>query len=241
MEEAIEKSAMRKVYMRLLPFAILSYFLAYIDRINVEFRRADDARRSRYVGHCLRVRPWHLLLGLLHLRGAEQPDHGKGGRAVVDRPHHDHLGPFGRRYRLGYRVDELCRRAVPAGCGRGRVLPGDHTVFHLLVSESPLCPHRFGLFDRTADRGGWQRADLDGASGSGRLARPAWLADYVHCRGGSDTTDRRRHAVSADRQAGTSKVSYGGREDLARCEAGKRAESQGCRADLQPVAGNVRS
>jgi hypothetical protein len=34
---AIEKSAMRKVYMHLLPFAILSYFLAYIDRINVSF------------------------------------------------------------------------------------------------------------------------------------------------------------------------------------------------------------
>ena len=37
MDEAIEKSAMRKVYMRMLPFAILSYFLAYIDRINVSF------------------------------------------------------------------------------------------------------------------------------------------------------------------------------------------------------------
>jgi hypothetical protein len=37
MDEAIEKSTMRKVYMRLLPFAILSYFLAYIDRINVSF------------------------------------------------------------------------------------------------------------------------------------------------------------------------------------------------------------
>ena len=34
MDEALEKSAMRKVYVRLLPFAILSYFLAYIDRIN---------------------------------------------------------------------------------------------------------------------------------------------------------------------------------------------------------------
>jgi MFS transporter, ACS family, tartrate transporter len=37
MDAAIEKTAMRKVYMRLLPFAILSYFLAYIDRINVSF------------------------------------------------------------------------------------------------------------------------------------------------------------------------------------------------------------
>jgi MFS transporter, ACS family, tartrate transporter len=37
MTELIEKSAMRKIYIRLLPFAILSYFLAYIDRINVSF------------------------------------------------------------------------------------------------------------------------------------------------------------------------------------------------------------
>ena len=35
MEAAIEKSAMRKIYMRLLPFAIFTYFLAYIDRVNI--------------------------------------------------------------------------------------------------------------------------------------------------------------------------------------------------------------
>jgi MFS transporter, ACS family, tartrate transporter len=37
MDEATEKSAMRKIYIRLLPFAILSYFLSYVDRINVSF------------------------------------------------------------------------------------------------------------------------------------------------------------------------------------------------------------
>jgi ACS family tartrate transporter-like MFS transporter len=37
MDDAIEKSAMRKIYWRLLPFAVLTYFLAYIDRINVSF------------------------------------------------------------------------------------------------------------------------------------------------------------------------------------------------------------
>jgi len=37
MDDALEKSAMRKIYMRLLPFAIFSYFLAYVDRINVSF------------------------------------------------------------------------------------------------------------------------------------------------------------------------------------------------------------
>jgi MFS transporter, ACS family, tartrate transporter len=35
--DALEKSAMRKIYLRLLPFAVLSYLLAYIDRINVSF------------------------------------------------------------------------------------------------------------------------------------------------------------------------------------------------------------
>ena len=37
MDASVEKSAMRKVYLRLLPFAVLSYVLAYIDRINVSF------------------------------------------------------------------------------------------------------------------------------------------------------------------------------------------------------------
>ena len=49
MTQAIEKSAMAKIYMRLLPFAILSYFLAYVDRINVSFAALtmrDDLQMS---------------------------------------------------------------------------------------------------------------------------------------------------------------------------------------------------
>ena len=37
MVRTLEQSTMRKVYLRLLPFAVLSYILAYIDRINVSF------------------------------------------------------------------------------------------------------------------------------------------------------------------------------------------------------------
>ena len=37
MDDAVERSALRKVYMRLVPFAVLAYFLAYVDRINVSF------------------------------------------------------------------------------------------------------------------------------------------------------------------------------------------------------------
>jgi MFS transporter, ACS family, tartrate transporter len=37
MSSSVEKSALRKVYLRLLPIALLTYFLCYIDRINVGF------------------------------------------------------------------------------------------------------------------------------------------------------------------------------------------------------------
>jgi len=37
MDRTLERSTMRKVYLRLLTFAVLSYVLAYIDRINVSF------------------------------------------------------------------------------------------------------------------------------------------------------------------------------------------------------------
>jgi MFS transporter, ACS family, tartrate transporter len=37
MDTTIEKAAMRKVYLRLLPLTMLMYFLCYIDRINVSF------------------------------------------------------------------------------------------------------------------------------------------------------------------------------------------------------------
>ena len=37
MQDPIGQRTMRKIYVRALPFAILTYFLCYIDRINVGF------------------------------------------------------------------------------------------------------------------------------------------------------------------------------------------------------------
>src|SRR5215813_4148606 len=37
MDATLERSTMRKIYLRLLPFAMICYILAYIDRINVSF------------------------------------------------------------------------------------------------------------------------------------------------------------------------------------------------------------
>src|SRR5579871_2113750 len=37
MDGTLEQRTMRKVYVRLLPFAIITYFFCYLDRINVGF------------------------------------------------------------------------------------------------------------------------------------------------------------------------------------------------------------
>jgi ACS family tartrate transporter-like MFS transporter len=37
MEQTLEQTAMRKVYMRLLPFSVLCMFVCYLDRVNVGF------------------------------------------------------------------------------------------------------------------------------------------------------------------------------------------------------------
>jgi ACS family tartrate transporter-like MFS transporter len=65
MTNAIERSTIRKIYLRLLPLAVVSYLLAYIDRINVSFaglRMHDDLNMpADAFGFALGT----LLLGLL--------------------------------------------------------------------------------------------------------------------------------------------------------------------------------
>ena len=62
MDDAVETSAMRKIYRRLLPLAVLSYLLAYIDRINVSFAgltmRDDLAMSAAAFGFALGTFYW---------------------------------------------------------------------------------------------------------------------------------------------------------------------------------------
>ena len=177
MEAAIEKSAMRKIYMRLLPFAIFTYFLAYIDRINVSFAgltmRGDLDMSATAFGFAAGTFYW----GYFLFEVPSNVDHGKGRRAAVDRAHHDHLGHLRRPDRHGHRRHQLLRRALPAGRRRSRLLPGHRALLHLLVPGPPPCAHRLGLPDRPADRGGRRRADLHRAARPRRRVGPARLAD----------------------------------------------------------------
>src|ERR1041384_4494276 len=62
MVRTLEQATMRKVYLRLLPFAVLSYILAYIDRINVSFAgltmRGDLAMSAGTFGFAVGLFYW---------------------------------------------------------------------------------------------------------------------------------------------------------------------------------------
>ena len=64
-DAAVEKSAMRKIYLRLLPFAILCYILAYIDRINSSRSNTTSAASRTMMIHSIVRCCWLALKSLI--------------------------------------------------------------------------------------------------------------------------------------------------------------------------------
>src|SRR5260370_20636579 len=92
MPAAVERSTMRKVYWRLLPISILTYFLCYLDRINVGFAALTMnkdlgldaaiygmAAGAFFCGYFLPQVPSHLVLGEIAARLWIAPIIGSGG------------------------------------------------------------------------------------------------------------------------------------------------------------------
>ena len=202
MDEAIEKSAMRKIYLRLLPFAILSYILAYIDRINVSFAgltmRGDLKLSATDFGFALGT----FFLGYFIFEVPSNVIMEKVGARIWIARIMITWGMFAGPHGVRLRHDELLHRQVPARRGRGRLLPGHAALFHLLVPAQASCPHRLGIPRRPAGRGRPRRADLDGAAQPRRPVRPQGLADHVHRRGDPDRHGRLPDAARADRPSG---------------------------------------
>ena len=115
---------LRKVAWRLIPFMVLLYFVAFLDRVNIGFAaltmNADLGLTPSMFGFGVR----HLLHRLCAVRGAEQHHHGARRRAAVDRTHHDHVGPAVGRHRVRVEPDQPLRAALPARRRGGRLLPG---------------------------------------------------------------------------------------------------------------------
>ena len=104
-------------------------------------RQAADAQGPEPERRGLRPGRGDLLPRLFHLRDSQQPDPAPRGRQGLDRPHHDHLGHHLRGHDVHQLGDHLLRAALPAGRGRGRLLPGHRALPDLLVSQCPPRPH----------------------------------------------------------------------------------------------------
>ena len=134
-DNAVEHVTMRKVGLRLVPFLMLCYFIAYVDRVNAGFAALSmnkDIGLSQavfgiggglfYIAYILFEVPSNLAME-------------KVGARLLDCPHHDQLGAGRRGHGLRRRAVLILPGALHARRGRGRVLPRRHPVPDLLVSE----------------------------------------------------------------------------------------------------------
>ena len=143
---------MRKVYLRLLPFAMVCYILAYIDRINGSFAaltmRGDLNLSAADYGFAVGTFYWAYFL-------FEVPSNvimeKVGARIWIARIMIT-WGIFADGDRLRHRHHQLRHRALPARHGRGGLLPRPDPLLHLLVPGAPSRAHRVGLPGRPADR-----------------------------------------------------------------------------------------
>ncbi len=181
MDEAIEKSAMRKIYIRLLPFAILSYFLAYVDRINVSFAaltmRGDLQMSATAYGFALGTFYWAYFIFEVPSNIAMEK---VGARLWIARIMITWgLLACATAYVTG--ATSFGVRTIPVRRRRSRLLSRHHSVFHLLVPDLPPCSDRIGVSDRAADCGGRWCPAFDGACWDwmGLLGLRGWQIMYL--------------------------------------------------------------
>ena len=240
MDDVLKNRRCGKSIIRLLPFAILSYFLAYIDRINGSFAaltmRGDLGMSATAYGFAVGTFYW--------------------GYFIFEVPSNVVLEKVGARIWIARIMitwgilagataavtgaNQFRRGPLPARQRRGGLLPGHRAVLHLLVSELPSRPHRLRFSDRAADRSRRRCAGFHRASGPRWHVGTEGLADHVYRRGRAHRADRHRHAVRADRSSGAGEVPDGGGKGLAEREAGLGTQRQGSGAEIQHVAGHVR-
>src|SRR5271156_2088008 len=95
----IETRTMSKVAWRLVPFLMLCYFIAYLDRVNIGFAGASMSK-DLGLSASVRRRGGHILHRLFLLRGSQQHGAPPLRRPPLDRTHHADLGACRRRASL---------------------------------------------------------------------------------------------------------------------------------------------
>ncbi len=141
------RATISRVVGRLVPFIFLCYVVAYIDRVNIGFAKAElqrdlglsDAAYGLggglfFLGYCLFEIPSNLILERV-------------GARVVDCANHDRLGLRVDGDDVRRRAVELLRDAGPPRYRRGRVLSRDGSVPDLLGAGRRARADRSALHD----------------------------------------------------------------------------------------------
>src|SRR5262249_57067766 len=141
MTDDVGRAAMRKIYLRLLPFGCLCMIVCYLDRINVGFAaltmRGDlglsatafgFGAGSFYAGYCLFEVPSNIILMKV------------GARFWIARIMIS-WGILSMAIGPGVGYDQLCRDAFSARASRSRVFPRHAALFHFLVPGRASRPH----------------------------------------------------------------------------------------------------
>ena len=241
MDEAIENSAMRKIYIRLLPFAILSYFLAYVDRINVSFAaltmRGDLNMSATAYGFALGTFYW--------------------GYFIFEVPSNVVMEKVGARLWIARIMITWGLLAGATAWVTGSTSFGV-VRFLLGVAEAGFFPgivlyftYWFPSYHHARIVSGFL-IGLPIAVAAGAPLSTAFLgldglfglqglADHVSRRGHPDVPDRLRHVVRADRPAGAGEIPHAGRKNLARAKlAAERTAKESVRSFTMWQACSIR-
>ena len=172
----LEQRAIRKITRRLIPFLMLLYFVAFLDRINVGFAALTMNQRTRPDVQDVQHRLGHFLRWLLRLRGPLHHHPAQGRSALLDRPRHDHLGPGLDRHGFHPRPHQLLCPPLSARPRGSRLLPRNHPVSQLLVSRESSLGCHCDVYGGRAGRRTHRLARLRRLDAAQRPARSAWMA-----------------------------------------------------------------
>ena len=145
MATTIEQTTMRKVYLRILPLAMIVYFFCYLDRINVSFAALQMNASIGLTAAAYGLSSTAFYLGYCIFEVPSNVDPRQGRRAHLDRAHHDHLGPRIGCHGVRHRTDQLPGRPLPARRCRSRLVPRHRAAVHLLVPRPSSRAHRLQL------------------------------------------------------------------------------------------------
>ena len=207
-------AAIKKIWLRLIPFLFVLYIFNYLDRINIGFAALVDEQGSGADRDDLRAGEFDLLYRICRLRDSQQPVDGALWRPGLDRAHPDFMGTGFRRHHAGGRPQQPLSRPVSGRRAGGRLRARRVAVSDLLDPEFAPRPRQWLSDDGAAggDGAGRRRVRPDPRS-SRRHAGPTRLALAVPAGGIAGRDPRRDRLCLSDRQTRRRGLAGGNRKE----------------------------